>query len=106
MEIKDDIVFFESDDEFTNFCIAPIAQIKRSEKGTLYCGGDYSDMYKTFVEEGKTFIIKDEDSQVYKHQCVAKRLPVYNEGTYIGRATLVQLDVQGLEEYYEDDKGE
>jgi hypothetical protein len=25
-------------------------------------------MYKKYIEEGKTFIIKDEDSQVFKHQ--------------------------------------
>ena len=103
MEIKDNIIFFESDEEFTDFCVAPIAQIKRSEKGTLYYEGEYSDKYKTCIEEGKTFIIKDEDSQVYKYQCVAKRVPVYYEGVFTGKETLVQLDIQGLDEYFEDE---
>jgi hypothetical protein len=92
------IVYFESDDEFTDFCIAPNAVVKRSADGTLSVEGQYSDMYKKYIEEGKTFIIKDEDSQVYKHQCVSKRVPV--QGT--GRSATVQLPVQNLEQYFED----
>lgn len=100
MEIKDDIIFFESDEEFTDFCIAPVAHIKRSVKGTLYYEGKYSDEYKKYIEEGKTFIIKDEDSQVYKRQCVSKRVPLIHEGTPTGREVSIQLSVQGLEPYY------
>ena len=98
MKINDDIIFFESDEEFTDFCVAPIAQITRSEKGTLYYEGEYSDEYKRCIEESKTFIIKAEDSQVYRRQYVTKRVPVYYEGAFTGRDALVQLDVQCLDE--------
>ena len=98
MEIKKDIIYFDSDKEFEDFCIAPYAVVKRSADGTLFVEGQYSDMYKKYIEEGKTFIIKDEDSQVYKHQCVSKRVPVQSTG----RSATVQLPVQNLEQYFED----
>ena len=98
MEIKKNTIYFDSDKEFEDFCIAPYADVKRSADGTLSVEGQYSDMYKKYIEEGKTFIIKDEDSRVYKHQCVSKRVSV--QGT--GRCATVQLPVQNLEEYFED----
>ena len=98
MEIKKNIIYFDSDMEFEDFCIAPYAVVKRSANGTLFVEGQYSDMYKKYIEEGKTFVIKDEDSRVYKHQCVSKRVSV--QGT--GRCATVQLPVQNVEEYFED----
>ena len=95
---KKNIFYFESDEEFIDFCLAPYAIVKRSADGTLSVEGQYSEMYKKYIEEGKTFIIKDEDSQVFKHQCVRKRVPV--QGT--GRSATVQLPVQNLEQYFED----
>lgn len=98
MTEENNIVYFESDEEFTDFCVAHYAIVKRSADGTLSVEGQYSDMYKKYIEEGKTFIIKDEDSQVYKHQCVSKRVPVQSTG----RSATVQLPVQNLEQYFED----
>ena len=101
--INCNIFFFESDDEFTDFCIAPYAVVKRSSEGTLFVEGQYSDMYKKYIEQGKTFIIKDENSQVYKRQCVSKRVPVkIDDFPSYDRLTLVQLPVQNLEPYFED----
>ncbi len=101
--INCNIFFFESDDEFTDFCIAPYAVVKRSSDGTLFVEGQYSDMYKKYIEQGKTFIIKDENSQVYKRQCVNKRVPVkIDDFPSYDRLTLVQLPVQNLEPYFED----
>ena len=103
MEIKKNIISFDSDKKFEDFCIAPYAAVKRSANGTLFVEGQYSDMYKKYIEEGKTFIIKDEDSQVFKHQCISKRVPVKVDGfPSYNRLTLVQLPVQNLEEYFED----
>ena len=97
------IFFFESDDEFTDFCIAPYAVVKRSSDGTLFVEGQYSDMYKKYIGQGKTFIIKDENSQVYKDQCVRKRVPVkIDDFPLYDRLPLVQLPVQNLEPYFED----
>lgn len=101
--INCNIFFFESDDEFTDFCIAPYAVVKRSSEGTLFVEGQYSDMYKKYIEQGKTFIIKDENSQVYKRQCVSKRVPVkIDDFPSYDRLTLVQLPVQNLKPYFED----
>ena len=101
--INCNIFFFESDDEFTDFCIAPYAVVKRSSDGTLFVEGQYSDMYKKYIEQGKTFIIKDENSQVYKRQCVSKRVPVkIDDFPSYDRLTLVQLPVQNLKPYFED----
>lgn len=101
--INCNIFFFESDDEFTDFCIAPYAVVKRLSDGTPFVEGQYSDMYKKYIEQGKTFIIKDENSQVYKRQCVTKRVPVkIDDLPSYDRLTVVQLPVQNLEEYFED----
>ena len=103
MEIKKNIIYFDSDMEFEDFCIAPYAVVKRSANGTLFVEGQYSDMYKKYIEEGKTFIIKDEDSKVYERQCVSKRVPVkVDDFPSYNRLTLVQLPVQNLEKYYEE----
>ena len=99
----DDIMFFESDEEFTDFCVAPYAEIKKSENGNLYVAGDYSDEYKRCIEQGKRFMIKDEDSQVYKRQSVCKRVPIYNNGVRVTthEDDPVQLTVENLEEFDE-----
>jgi len=101
MTEEENNIFFESDEEFTDFCIAPYAVVKRSADGKPSVEGQYSDMYKKYIEEGKTFIIKDEDSQVFKHQCVSKRVPVKVDDfpSYI-RPTCVTLPVQNLEQYF------
>ena len=103
IENENNIIFFESDDEFTDFCIAPYAVVKRLSDGTPFVEGQYSDMYKKYIEQGKTFIIKDENSRVYKRQCVTKRVPVkIDDLPSYDRLTVVQLPVQNLEEYFED----
>ena len=97
----DDILFFESDEEFTDFCVAPFAEIKKSENGDFYVVGDYSDEYKKCIEQGKKFIIKDEDSQVFKRHCVTKRVPVFNNGVRVTTREdyPIQLSVKNLEEF-------
>ena len=105
MEIKDNIVFFESDDEFTDFCVAPFAKVKTDEDGQSYYKGDYSDMYKEYLQQGMIFMIKDEDSVVCKRQCVCKRVPLIMEGggrVRSGRDVPIQLPVENLEMYFSD----
>lgn len=93
-------MYFESDEEFTDFCVAPFAVVKRSENGTLYYEGGYSENYKKCIKEGKTFIIKDENSLVYKRQCVTKHVPVLYDGIPTRRDAPIQLEVQGLQPYF------
>ena len=101
MEEVNNIIYFESDEEFTDFCIEPYAVIKKSGKGSLYYEGEYSSKYKRCVEERKKFIIKNENSLVYKRQCVSKRVPVIYDGAFVGHDALVQLFVENLEPYFD-----
>lgn len=99
---KPEIIYFESDAEFEDWAVAPYATIKYIENGNIpYTSGDFSDEYKVAIEEGKHFVIKDEDSVVYKRKCVCKRVPVYVEGLpSYNRDVLVQLKVDNLEPYF------
>ena len=51
MEKSNNTIYFESDDEFTDFCLAPYAIVKQSEKGTYYVEGEYSDEYLECIEQ-------------------------------------------------------
>lgn len=90
-------IFFDSDDEFTDFCVGPYAVIEQGKSGGYFVNGTYSSGYLKALEDGKVFVIKDEDSVVFKRGCVSKRIPVKDTG----RDTLVQLDIENLEEYFD-----
>lgn len=99
---KKGIIYFDSDAEFEDWAVAPYATIKFIENSNIpYTSGDFSNEYKAAIEEGKCFVIKDEDSVVYERKCVCKRVPVKIEGfpTY-NRDVLVQLRVDNLEPYF------
>ena len=100
MEKKDKEIYFDSDAEFSEFCIASYATIAfdANDQPKLRCG--YSDMYKKYVDQGMSFYIRDLDSQVCKRQCVSKRVPIKIEGQpHYNQSTLVSLKVQNLEDY-------
>lgn len=91
-----DIIYFDNDQEFTDFCLAPYGVIVYPEDGSSPTWtGVYSDEYKDAIKEGKRFVIKDEDSVVFKRQCVIKLVPI--QGT--GREASVQMPVKNLEQY-------
>ena len=91
-------IYFESDAEFEDFCIAPYATIE--QEGVPTIKGALSDDSKKCLAEGKTFVIMDEDSAVYKRQCASKRVPVMMNGRPIGRDYLVQVKVENLEPWF------
>ena len=94
--------YFASDQEFEDFCVAPYAEIKETADGVMYVSGKYSEEYLECLEDGVRFVIRDEDSVVYKRQCVCKRVvPVMHNGSLLGRDTLVQLKVENLEPYFD-----
>ena len=99
MEIINNTVYFESDTEFEDFSIAPYISVKTGD--TSY-DGDYSELYKQYLAEGKTFVIMDEDSVVYKRMCVSKRVPVMLDGSPMGIVRCVQLSVENLEPWFDD----
>lgn len=98
MEVLGSVIYFESDDEFTDFCLAPYGVIVYEGGTPTTWTGVYSDQYKEAIVKGMTFVIKDEDSTVFRRQCVTKRVPI--QGTR--REALVQMPVENLEEYFED----
>jgi len=100
METKDKVIIFESDEEFTDFCVAPFATVEGAEQGKPYIQGHFSEQYKKALEEGKAFVIKGRDSAVCRRKSVSKRVPVVMEGGS-NRMILVQLDnVQNLMDYH------
>jgi len=99
MEIINNTVYFESDTEFEDFCIAPNISVKTGD--TSY-DGDYSKLYKQYLAEGKTFVIMDEDSVIYERKFVSKRVPVIMNGRSTRRDCLVQLCVENLEPWFDD----
>ena len=95
------VSYFASDQEFEDFCVAPYAEIKETADGVMYVSGKYSEEYLECLEDGVRFVIRDEDSVVYKRQCVCKRVPVMHNSSLLGRDTLVQLKVENLEPYFD-----
>ena len=96
MDIVNNTIYFESDEEFEDFCIAPYISVKTGD--TSY-NGDYSDLYKQYLEEGKTFVIMDKDSVVYKRMCASKRVPILLDGRPMGKDRCVQLRAKNLERW-------
>ena len=70
-----EIIYFESDEEFEDWAVAPYATIVEYESGKTW-KGDHSDAYKEAILQGKYFYIKGgfEESSVHKHRCVTKRV--------------------------------
>ena len=59
---KSNILFFENDAEFIDFCISIV---NKSDKVTPYYDGELSEMYLKAIGEGKKFVIKDKESKVF-----------------------------------------
>ena len=99
---KEGIIYFDSDAEFEDWVVAPYATIKYIKNSNIpYTSGDFSNEYKAAIEEGKRFVIKDEDSVVCKRGCVCKRVPLKTEVSPLyKRDVLVQLSVDNLEPYF------
>ena len=91
-----EIIYFESDEEFEDWAVAPYATIVEDESGKAW-QGDHSDAYKEAIQQGKHFVIKDEDSKVYRRGCVCK---LVSPSFQTPRETvLVQLPVDNLEDW-------
>ena len=99
---KEGIIYFDSDSEFEDWAVAPYASIKYIKNSNIpYTSGDFSNEYKAAIEEGKRFVIKDEDSVVCTRGCVCKRVPLKTEVSPLyKRDVLVQLSVDNLEPYF------
>ena len=90
--LENNIMHFKNDDEFYNWCIVPeiVLRSEYDEYGREYKVADFnlSEEYINAVDEGKRFMIDDENSQIYKHGCVSYRT--------------ISKPIQNLEQYFED----
>lgn len=73
MKIKDNVIYFLNDKEFYDACVNPNVKIHQSQDNTFYYDIEFTAFYKNAINSGKTFIIKDEDSIIFKHQAVHLR---------------------------------
>lgn len=90
-----EIIYFESDEEFEDWAVAPYATIVEDELGKTW-KGDHSAAYKEALQQGKYFYIKGglDESKVHKRRCVTKRV---SPDFQTPRETVpVQLPVENL----------
>lgn len=73
MEIKDNIIYFDNDKDFYDSCVSPNVVVYQNKDNTVYFDIDFTSFYKNAIKSDKKFIIKDEDSVIYKHNGVHLR---------------------------------
>ncbi len=95
---KYDVLFFENDQEFEEFAVAPYATIVKKDGKPVTWKGEYSDAYKECISQGKCFVINNGrfDSSTNRRHCVIRRVLVPKDGTTNRKYTSVQLPVQNL----------
>lgn len=82
-------IYFDSDDDFYKFCVVPEIKAKpfALDNGETFYTMDFdlSNDYNMAIQNGNIFVIKDENSQIYKHGCVSYRTiskPIQNLEPY------------------------
>lgn len=77
MEAINNIIYFDSDNEFYDYAVIPeLISIAYTDKNGIeryYTDFNFTTQYNNAVNNGMRFVIKDEDSQIYKHGCVSYR---------------------------------
>lgn len=59
------IIYFDNDEEFYDLCVSPDLVIKTSTKGNLYYDMDFTEWYKSHVDEATKIVILDDDSTIF-----------------------------------------
>lgn len=92
---EQNIIYFDNDDEFYDFCVDPKLipiQTKHYDingNPVYYCDWNYRDLYNQALANNSTFIIKDENSQIFKHGEISYRT--------------ITKPVQNLKQYFNED---
>lgn len=75
MEDENNIIFFDNDNDFYEFCVEPKVFPAKDEhlQDLGYIDFNLSAAYQDAVTAGKSFMIKDINSQIYKKGCVSYR---------------------------------
>lgn len=71
-------MYFKCDDDFYQFCVVPVIiprefVNKLTGETLYYMDFELSDAYKNALAQNKKFVIKDKNSQIFKHKCVSYR---------------------------------
>ena len=89
-EKKDNIIYFDTDDDFYEFCVVPACHqrdvLLNNGQISSFMDFDLSNDYWNAVKDGKYFVIKDPKSQIYKHKAVSYRTitkPIKNLKNYM-----------------------
>ena len=92
MEVKDNKIYFDNDQEFYEYSVIPelipIQYFDTTGTERYYTDFNWTPSYNDAVNNGMVFVIKDEDSQIYKHGGVTYRT--------------ITKDVPNLEPWFED----
>ena len=73
---EQNIIYFDNDDEFYDYVVVPeivaypTDHIDKYGYPVYYYDWNFSDMYNKDIKNGISFIIKDENSQIFKHGAV------------------------------------
>lgn len=81
----DNIIWFESDEDFENFCLTGNRVIKVTDAGTETWAYEFTPEYEEAVAQGKKFCIKDRNSKVAERGVVGAFTKVENLIPYTGR---------------------
>ena len=75
LDNNDNVMRFKNDEEFFNFCVNPTLVINECGapciEGTYYQTFNFTKDYNDAVNNGKQFMICDENSQIYKRGAVS-----------------------------------
>ena len=88
------IIYFDNDDEFYIYAVKPelipikTDHIDKYGNPVYYTDWNFTDVYNNAINNGSTFIIKDENSQIFKHGAVSYRT--------------ITKPIQNLEQYFAD----
>ena len=63
-------IYFDSDDEFMDFAVDQHPVIRQGKR-CKYTDFNFTTMYQKEVDNGTRFCIKDDNSQIEKHQAVS-----------------------------------
>lgn len=89
-KIKSNTMYFNTDDEFYQFCVVPqlipVEYIDNNGETDYYFTFNLSNAYNKAISDGINFVIKDENSNIYKNGCVSYRTitkPISNLKQYV-----------------------
>lgn len=64
---ENNIIYFDNDEEFYDLCVSPEFVFKTSSKTGVICFDmDFTDWYKSHIDEAAKMVILDDDSTIFR----------------------------------------